>query len=129
MTVARILIVEDERIIAKDLERRLQRLGYTVVGLAVTGAEAIRSCSDLRPDVVLMDIRLVGETGGIEAAQSIRAAVPVPIIYLTAYIDDATICQATAVSHWGYIHKPFHERELQATIEQALSRGASDDSA
>ena len=90
MAAARILIVEDERLIAIDLQRRLTRLGYTVVALAASGAEAIQQALALHPDVVLMDIRLQGNMDGVEAAQHIHASAAIPVVFMTAYVDEAT---------------------------------------
>ena len=84
MPVGRILIVEDERLIAIDLQRRLTRLGYTVVALAASGAEAIQEALALHPDVVLMDIRLQGDMDGVEAAQQIHASAAIPVVFMTA---------------------------------------------
>jgi CheY-like chemotaxis protein len=114
----RILIVEDESLIALDLQRRLTRLGYVVVGLVTSGPQAIRAAYQLQPDLVLMDIRLKGEMDGIEAAQQIQANRPIPIIYLTAYVDEATMQRAQATSSWGFLRKPFHVRELQAILDR-----------
>jgi CheY-like chemotaxis protein len=116
----RILIVEDESLIALDLQRRLSRLGYVVVGLVTSGPQAIRAAYQLQPDLVLMDIRLKGEMDGIEAAQQIQANRPIPIIYLTAYVDEVTMQRAQATSSWGFLRKPFHVRELQAILDRNL---------
>jgi two-component system, cell cycle sensor histidine kinase and response regulator CckA len=112
----RILIVEDERLIALDLQRRLTRLGYTVVGIMASGPQAITAAYQLQPDVVLMDIRLQGEMDGIEAALRIQADRPVPIIYLTAYVDEATMQRAQATFPWGFLRKPFHVTDLQTLL-------------
>ena len=118
MGVRRILIVEDERLIALDLQRRLTQLGYTVVGNVAAGAQAITAAFQLRPDLVLMDIRLQGEMDGIDAALQIQADRSVPIIYLTAYVDESTIQRAQATSPWGFLRKPFHVRDLQAILNR-----------
>jgi CheY-like chemotaxis protein len=114
----RILIVEDEALIAFDLQRQLTRLGYTVVGLAASGTKAITAAYQLQPDLVLMDVRLQGEMDGIETARHIQAESPIPIIYLTAYVDEATQERAQTTSSWGFLRKPFHVRDLQAILER-----------
>lgn len=91
---ARLLIVEDERVIALDLQRWVTRLGYTVVALTATGPEAIHQALEHRPDLVLMDIHLQGERDGVEAVQFIQAQVLIPVIYLSAYVDEITAARA-----------------------------------
>ena len=118
---ARILIVEDERIVAIDLQRRLARLGYAVVALAASGTEAIQKALALRPDVVLMDIRLQGDMDGVEAAQQIQAATAIPVVFMTAYVDEETQQRVKATSPWGCLYKPFTPHEIQATMEHVLS--------
>ena len=118
MVVRHILIVEDERLIALDLQRRLTQLGYRVVGNVASGPQAITAAYQLQPDLVLMDVRLQGEMDGIEAAFRIQTERPTPIIYLTAYVDDSTIQRAQATSPWGFLRKPFHVRDLQAILSQ-----------
>src|SRR5712691_3695362 len=88
MTTARILIVEDERIIAADLRRHVTRIGYEVVGMVGSGAAAIEHAQTLHPDLVLMDIGLPGSMNGLEAAGSIWEALQIPVVYVTAYVDD-----------------------------------------
>jgi AmiR/NasT family two-component response regulator len=121
MTRHRILIVDDEIIIARELEARLQSMGYDVVDIASSGHEAIRIAMEMQPDLILMDIVLKGEIDGIEAATEIRRRIQVPIIYLTAYTDGTTVERARATEPSGYIVKPFSESELNASIEIALS--------
>src|SRR4051812_20537068 len=115
-----ILIVEDEIIIARVLETRLKGMGYEVLGIAASGDEAIRLAVELQPSLVLMDIVLKGEMDGIEAASEIRRRCQAPIIYLTAYTDNKTLERAKITEPFGYIVKPFSERELHANIEMAL---------
>ena len=122
MARARILIVEDERLIALDLQRRLTRLGYTIVGSVASGPQAITAAYQLEPDLVVMDIRLQGEMDGIEAASHIQTARPIPIIYLTAYVDEATMQRAQATSSWGFLRKPFSIRELQTILDRNLGK-------
>ncbi len=117
---ARILVVEDESIVAKDIRASLQSLGYLVAGMASTGEEALAQAAALRPDLVLMDIKLKGEMDGIEAAHRLRSAAPVPVVYLTAFTDDDTLRRAKVSEAFGYLLKPFEDRELRTTIEMAL---------
>jgi CheY-like chemotaxis protein len=120
MAAARILIVEDERLIAVDLQRRLTRLGYTVVALAASGAEAVQKALALHPDVVLMDIRLQGDMDGIEAAQQIHAFVAIPVLFMTAYVDEYTQQRFRAISPWGCLYKPFTPHQVQLAVEHIL---------
>lgn len=121
MTI-QIIVVEDENVVAMDLQNQLQRLGYAVPAIASSGEEAIRKVGEIRPDLVLMDIRLKGEMDGVEAAEQIKTRFKVPVIYLTAYADAATLQRAKATGPFGYILKPFGERELSAAVEVALYR-------
>jgi PAS domain S-box-containing protein len=120
MNSAAILIVEDERIVARDIQNRLTVLGYKVVGLTRSGEEAVQLAAQLRPDLVLMDIRLEGPMDGVTAAQEIRARLQLPVVYLTAYADEETLHRARVTEPFGYILKPFEERELRTIIEMAL---------
>ena len=120
MDKPRILIVEDEFIVAQDIEQRLIKSGYEVAAVAYSGEEAVEKARETRPDLVLMDIRLGGKMGGVEAAAQIRAELDAPVIYLTAYADEPTIQQAKLTQPNGYILKPFSERELRSNIEMAL---------
>ncbi len=116
----RILIVEDQRLIAADLENTLKKLGYVVVGNVASGEEAISKSDQVRPELVLMDVRLRGEMDGIHAAEVIRDRFNLPVVYLTAYADEETILRAKKTTPYGYLVKPFNERELRATIEIAF---------
>jgi PAS domain S-box-containing protein len=120
MPATRILIVEDEMLIARELESRLTGLGYEVVDIASSGREAINLVEQGQPHLVLMDIVLKGDMDGIEAATQIRRRWSLPVIYLTAYTDDNTLKRARVTEPFGYIVKPFSERELRANIEMAL---------
>ena len=120
MAASTIMIVDDEIIIARELESRLRKLGYDVPGIAASGKEAIHLAEATAPDLVLMDIVLKGEIDGIEAATEIRKQRSVPVIYLTAYTDETTLRRARITEPFGYIVKPFSERELRANIEMAL---------
>ncbi|HEY9627550.1 MAG TPA: response regulator [Coleofasciculaceae cyanobacterium] len=118
----RVLIVEDERIVARDIKACLEGLGYSVAGMATSGEEAIAKARDLHPDIVLMDIRLEGEMDGIEAAQQIWNNLHIPVIYATGYSDTATVDRATDSELFGYILKPIKERDLYIAIKNALQR-------
>jgi PAS domain S-box-containing protein/diguanylate cyclase (GGDEF)-like protein len=122
MSEIRILVVEDERIVSLDIQARLRSLGYDVVGSATSGEEAVRKADLLRPDLVLMDIMLDGEMDGIQAAEVVRAQYGLPVIFLTAYADPATLARAKVTEPFAYILKPFEERELHGHIEIALYR-------
>ena len=123
---ARILIVEDEGLVAMDLQSRLQRLGYTVVDIVDTAARAVAVATAQRPDLTLMDIHLAGGSDGIAAAVEIHAQLGLPIVFLTAYADAATLDRAAAAAPFGYIVKPFEERSLTATLQMALARRAAE---
>jgi two-component sensor histidine kinase/AmiR/NasT family two-component response regulator len=120
MSKARILVVEDDKIISMEIKDRLQSLGYNVVAVVFSGEEAIEKASVILPDLVLMDIRLQGKIDGIEAAEKIRSALDIPVIYLTAYTDEATLQRAKVTEPYGYIVKPLEERELHSAIEISL---------
>lgn len=122
MAGERILIVEDETIVAKDIQFSLKNLGYTVAGIVASGAEAVSKARELKPDLVLMDVMLKGPMDGIAAAEQIRSQGNIPVVYLTAYIDEQTLKRAKASEAFGYLLKPFEERELRTTIEMALYR-------
>jgi diguanylate cyclase (GGDEF)-like protein/PAS domain S-box-containing protein len=126
MESERILIVEDEKIIALDLQRRLERFGYTVCAAASEGEEAVRKAAAERPDIILMDIMLAGEIDGIEAAKTIKRELQIPVIFLTAYADERTLERAKEAEPFGYILKPFKERELYTTIDIALYKNKVD---
>jgi len=116
----KVLIVEDENIVAKDIQRGLEKLGYDVLGTCATGEKAVEDAIALVPDLILMDIMLKGEMTGIEAAENIKSKYSVPIIYLTAYADEDTLNKAKITEPHGYIIKPFKEVDLKTTIEMAL---------
>lgn len=118
----RILVVEDERIVAEDLQQTLRGLGYTVCGSAASGERALEVAVAARPDLVLMDVRLEGHMDGIEAADLLRERLDVPVVFLTAHADEVTVQRAAEVAPYGYVIKPFEERELYATVTLALSR-------
>jgi PAS domain S-box-containing protein len=123
---ARILVVEDEAVVALDVQGRLRRLGYEVVGTASSYASALSQAAEARPDLVLMDIALRDGPDGIAAAERLRAELGVPVVFLTAFADAETLDRAKRVSPHGYIVKPFDGRDLRATIEIALYRDGLD---
>ncbi|MES1024553.1 response regulator [Gloeocapsa sp. BRSZ] len=122
MSKASILIVEDELLVAKDIQNRLTKFGYAVVGVVSSGKEAINKAIEKNPDLILMDIHLKGELDGIEVAQVIYEDLNIPIVYLTANADDSTLERAKATEPFGYILKPFKEKELKTTIEITLTK-------
>jgi PAS domain S-box-containing protein len=122
----RIFLVEDQRLIAADLENTLKKLGYQVAGYAASGEEAIEMTRLAPPDLVLMDIRLRGDMDGIQAASAILEHSDIPIVYLTAYADEETILRAKITAPFGYVVKPFNQRELRAAIEIALYKHEAD---
>jgi signal transduction histidine kinase/DNA-binding response OmpR family regulator len=126
MSKARILVVEDEAIVAADLANKLEQLGYQVVDSTDTGEEAIRLAGELRPSLVLMDIRLAGAVDGVEAAKAIRREWNLPVVFLTAHSEWATLQRAGEAEAFGYLLKPFHERELGAQIAMALYKHAAE---
>ena len=119
---ARILVVEDEFVVALDIQTRLIRMGYQVIGRCATGEDAVLLALETKPDLLLMDIMLAGRLNGIGAAQQIRSKFDVPVIFLTAYSDDATLRLSKLAEPFGYIVKPFDERTLRTTIEISLDR-------
>jgi signal transduction histidine kinase len=122
MSDIRILIVEDEAIVAEDISSCLERIGYQVVGVVSTGENALLTAARTQPDLVLMDIMLQGDMDGIQATHLIRTNLQLPVVYLTANADEHTLERAKITGPFGYILKPFKERELRAAIEIALSR-------
>lgn len=123
---SRILLVEDETIVALDVSRRLKKLGYGLAGTVGSGEEAVRVAGDLDPDLVLMDIMLSGEMDGIEAASILRERHGLAVVYLTALADGPTLERAKLTEPFGYILKPFEDRELASTIEMALYKSRMD---
>ncbi len=126
MSKTRVLIVEDEAIVAADLAAKLRRLDYEVVGTAAEGEKAVALVGSLSPQLVLMDIMLEGSMDGIEAAEAIRHRHDVPVIYLTAHSDASTLARAKRTGPFGYILKPFEERELASQIELAIYKHQAD---
>ncbi|MBW4641694.1 MAG: response regulator [Goleter apudmare HA4340-LM2] len=122
----KILIVEDERIIAFDIKNCLENSGYTVVGIAVSGEKAIENTADFHPDLVLIDVMLKGQMSGIDAAREIGYRFNIPVVYLTAYSDESNLQKVKMTQPYGYILKPFIEPQLITTIEIALSKHQSE---
>ncbi len=120
MVNAKLLVVEDESIVARDIQNRLRNLGYDVPAIVAYGDKAVDLAADLRPDLVLMDIFLKGDMDGIKAAELIRSRYDIPVIFLTAFADPGTLQRAKITEPFGYILKPFEERELLTAIEMAL---------
>jgi signal transduction histidine kinase len=126
MTATRVLLVEDERVVALHLRQQLGKLGYLVVAAAASGEETLRQIEAQQPDVILMDIHIEGPIDGIETTSLICPDLQIPVIYLTAYADETTLERARATKPYGYLLKPFSARELHATIQMALARRAAD---
>ena len=115
-----ILVVEDESIVAKDIQVCLRKLGYEVISTCSSGEDAIDKALEMKPDLIMMDIMLKGELSGIEAAAKIRETYDIPVIFLTAYTDRDTVDKAKETEPYGYIIKPFKEIDIQTAIEIAL---------
>lgn len=120
MAKTNVLVVEDENIVAKDIQHSLKKLGYGVVGIASSGEKAIAIASEQKPDIILMDIMLQGGMSGIETAQEIKEKLDIPVVYLTAYADESTLNKAKVTEPYGYIIKPFKEIDIHTSIEMAL---------
>jgi CheY-like chemotaxis protein len=122
MVTAKILVVDDESIIAKDIQYRLKDLGYDAPAIAASGEGAIKKVEEIKPDLVLMDIMLKGDMDGIEAAGQIRDRFDVPVVYVTASMDKKMQERAKVTEPYGYIIKPFEDKDLRPVIEMALQR-------
>jgi PAS domain S-box-containing protein len=120
----KVLIVEDESIVAKDIQQRLENLGYEVSSIASTGETAISRINKNRPDIVLMDIRLKGDMDGVKTAEKIHNHFNIPVVYLTAYADNRTLERAKVTEPYGYIIKPVEDTELKSNMELALYKHA-----
>jgi len=123
----RVMIVEDEAVVALHLRQELTRLGYTVVAMATAGEQALRLVEEVFPDIILMDIHIQGEIDGIETARRIPRYLHIPVIFLTAYSEDVTLKRAGETHPYGYLIKPFLDRELHATIKMAMVRSRTDE--
>ncbi|MDP3097621.1 MAG: response regulator [Syntrophales bacterium] len=126
MPKAKILIVEDETIVARDIQKSVETMGYFVCAIASSGEEAVQKASETRPDLVLMDIVLKGDMDGIRAAEQINALFKIPIVYLTAYDDENILQRAKITTPYGYITKPFDDRALRIAIEIALYKNQAE---
>jgi CheY-like chemotaxis protein len=122
MTKTQILIVEDELIVAEDLKLTLNNLGYDVIAIASTGEDAIEITKSKHPDLILMDIMLEGQIDGITTTERIHALLDIPVIYVTAYADDKLLQRVKQTTPFGYIVKPFNDREVWSNIEIGLFR-------
>ena len=120
MDKVQVLIVEDEAIIAMILRHTLEAMGYSAIGEVSTGEEAVSMVSQLRPELVLMDIGLGGEMDGIEAAAQIRGQFDIPVVYVTAYVSGETLGRAEITEPSGYLIKPFDSEMLRAAVERAI---------
>ena len=116
----KILIVEDEAVIAIRLQERLTAMGYHIIGMSYSSEEAMEHARRLRPDVILMDIMIPGKMDGIAVANSVKTELDIPVIFLTAFSEDKIIDRAKQAEPYGYIVKPFQDRELKACVEVAL---------
>ena len=116
----KILIVEDERVVAEDIKNSLEDLGYVVTGVEDSGEEAIKKVEENKPDLVMMDIKLKGKMDGIDAASQISSRSNIPIVFLTAHTDEKTLERAKLTEPFGYLVKPFEQQDLQIAIEMAL---------
>jgi CheY-like chemotaxis protein len=123
----RVMIVEDEAVVALHIRQELMSCGYSVVGIANSGDQALKMINDIFPDIVLMDIHIHGEIDGIETARRIPRYLHIPVVYLTAYSEDTTLKRASDTYPYGYLIKPFQARELHATIKMALERSRADE--
>lgn len=119
---ASVLVVEDERIVAKDMKRTLELMGYVVAGTASSGDQAVIMAGELSPDLVLMDIILEGDMDGIQAAEEIRSRFRIPVVYVTAYSDEQSVARAKETEPYAYIIKPFTKETLATTIEMVLNK-------
>lgn len=117
-----ILVVEDESIVRKDIERSLAKLGYNVVGHADNGERALELAREKKPDLALMDIQIKGDMTGIDTAEAIKQEMDIPVIYLTAFADEGTLAKAKVTEPHGYILKPFKEIDLHTAIEMAIHK-------
>lgn len=122
----RILVVEDEAVIAEDVRWTLLRMGYDALPATQTCVDAVKAADDQRPDLVLMDIRLKGSPDGVEAARLISERFGIPVVFLTSHSDASTLSRAAAANPYGYLLKPFDERNLKVTLEVALAKRAAE---
>jgi PAS domain S-box-containing protein len=126
MSKIKILVVEDESIVAKDIQNTLIRLGYDVPATASNAVSAFQKLEDIRPDLVFLDIKLKGDIDGIQIAEKIKLNYDIPVIFLTSFVDKGTLDRAKVTEPYGYIVKPFNESDLQTTVEMALYKFEKD---
>jgi len=126
MSKPKILIVEDESIVAKDIQNSLKKMGYIVPVVVSSGEKALNEIEESRPDLILMDIMLKGDMTGIDVANVIKEKFSIPVVFLTAYADDNTLNKAKISEPYGYIIKPFKEKEFQTTIKMAIYKHERD---
>jgi two-component system, response regulator PdtaR len=117
MYIKKIMVVEDETIIALDIKNRLESIGYVVCAIVPSGEEALRIIEDVKPDLVLMDIVLRGDMDGMQTAESISTENKIPVVFLTSYSDEKTLQLAHKISPYGYLVKPFNENDLKTKLE------------
>lgn len=120
MSKPRILVVEDEVVVAMDIQMQLIGMGYDVTATEFTGEQGVRKAGELKPDIVLMDIQLLGRMDGVTAAERIWSEHRIPVIYVTAHYDEQTANRAKHTEHFGFLLKPFSGRELRNLITSAL---------
>jgi len=120
MTHARILIVEDDRVVARDIAQQMTRAGHTVIGITARGEDALPLAAATAPDLILMDVRLEGELDGVDTARLLRENFDLPVVFLTAYADEETIRRATITEPFGYVLKPFDDAQLHTVVAMAL---------
>jgi CheY-like chemotaxis protein len=126
MDTNRVLIVEDEAVVAADINDRVTALGYVVAGTVSSGEDAILKTSQLKPDLILMDIVLEGELDGVQTAEQLAQSHDIPIVFLTAHADELTVRRAKHTGPFGYVLKPFEERELSMVMSIALYRSRTE---
>ena len=124
--MTRIIIAEDENIVAKDIENKLKKSGYDVLCVVSTGKDLLDKVSESPPDLVLMDIKLDGDMDGIETAAKLKDGFGIPVVYLTAYADKITLRRREETKPGGYVLKPFKLSDLRESIESALLKGAKE---
>jgi hypothetical protein len=126
MSKTRILVVEDESIVAKDIQRTLEKLGYEVPATASSAASAFEKLEEIEPDLVFLDVKLKGEQDGVHIAEHIKDRYDIPVIFLTSFVDQDTIDRAKVTEPYGYLVKPFNEGDLKTTVEMALFKFSKD---
>ena len=126
MSKTRILVVEDESIVAKDIQRTLEKLGYEVPATASSAVTAYEKLEEVEPDLVFLDVKLKGEQDGVHIAEYIKDRYDIPVIFLTSFVDQETIDRAKVTEPYGYLVKPFNEGDLKTTVEMALFKFAKD---